>query len=227
MPSSAPRSNDISTVVSILPYPLWEKKPGLVPGEFRIPAAKPGEFVLFNVERCQHAVYLDDTRPRLIVPDPSDLVARSIVFDHKTAMICYEAGIAEPGLAWVWGEFTNDKEGKKSFILAHQAVLEQVNELQMNWYHRLLLMADDDWARYKQHKMITNLQRTAAQVLGQDREWLLEQKIAEALSKCKFCFSMVHPEACICPTCHGIVDEARYRKEYLNQGMIEKVPAKA
>ena len=225
MPSSPVRSNNISTVVSILPYPLWEKKPGLVPGDFRIPYTAPGDFTLFNVERCQHSVYLDENRPRLIVPDPSDLVARSIVEDHKVAMVCYEGGIAEPGLAWVWGEYLNDEDGKAAFAYAHRDVLEIMGVKQVEWYKRLLLMADDDWARYKRHKFITGLQRTAAEVLGQtNREWMMEHKIEEALSKCKFCFAQVHPMACICPSCHGIIDEARYRKEYLNAGMIEKVP---
>ena len=227
MSSSPVRSNDISTVISILPYPLHEQKPGLVPGIFVIPYTEPGEFTLFNVERCQHSVYLDENRPRLIVPDPSDLVARSIVEDHKIAMICYEGGVAEPGLGWVWGEYLNDSDGKKAFTLAHAPLLQRMGELQIEWYKRLLAMADDDWARYKQHKFVTGLQRTAAMVLGQtNREWLLDHKIEEALSKCKMCFASVHPEACICPVCHGILDLERYKKEYLNAGMIEKVAPK-
>lgn len=228
MSSSQVRSNDISTVVSILPYPLWEKKPGLVPGDFRIPYTEPGDFTLFNVERCQHSVYLDENRPRLVVPDPSDLVARSIAEDHKTAMVCYEGGVAEPGISWVWGEYLNNANGKQAFLQTHRALLSEMQDKQVEWYKRLLLMADDDWARYKQHKFITNLQRTAAGVLGQtNREWMIEHKIEEALSKCKFCFVQVHPQACICPSCHGIIDEERYKKEFLNAGMIEKVASKA
>lgn len=211
----------------MLPYPLWERKPGLVPGDFKIPYTEPGDFTLFNVERAQHSVYLDENRPRLIVPDPSDLVARSIVDDHKTAMICYEHGIAEPGLAWVWGEYLNDVGGKQGFAIAHGSLLKEMIALQTEWYKRLLLMADDDWAQYHKHKFITNLQRTAASVLGQtNREWMVEHLIEEALSKCKLCFSQVHPEACICPVCHGILDQERYKKEYLGAGTIEKVEPK-
>jgi hypothetical protein len=224
MPSSAPRSNDISTVVSILPYPLWEKKPGLVPADFRIPYTAPGDFTLFTVERCTHPVYLDSERPRLIVPDPSDLVAASICNDHKIAMICYEFEVAEPGLSWVWGEYLNTPDGKKAFSITHKSLLDSMTALQKVWYERLLVMADDDWAHYRKHKFITELQRTAATVLGQtDREWMVRERIEEALSKCKFCFSMIHPLACVCPSCHGIVDEKRYRAEFLGAGLIEKV----
>jgi hypothetical protein len=219
-----PRSNDICTIVTILPYPLVEEKPGLVPGTFIIPYTEPGDFNLVNIERCQHAVYLDSNRPRLIVPDPSDLVARSVAYDHKTAMVCYEAGIAEPGIDWVWGEYLPNENGKLAFAAAHGAVLEGMKRLQDEWYVRLLRMADDDWARYRQHKFITGLQRTAAQVLGQtDRDWMVQNRIEESLSKCRFCFAQVHPVACISPSCHGILDKARYEKEFLGAGVIEKV----
>lgn len=227
MSSSPLRSNDISTVISMLPYPLMESKPGLVPGVFKIPFAEPGDFQLLVVERCTHPVYLDENRPRLIVPDPSDLVARSIVNDHKIAMICYENEIAEPGIDWVSGEYKNDKNGKASVKLANPELFKRMETLQLTWYERLLKMADDDWSQYRRHKLITELQRTAATVLGQtNREWMLKDRIEEALSKCKFCFAQIHPLACLCPSCHGILDMDRYKKEYLNSGMIEKVPAK-
>jgi hypothetical protein len=224
MPSSQPRSNDISTVISILPYPLVEHKPGLVPSTFSIPYTPPGDFTLFNVERCVHTVYLDDNRPRLIVPDPSDVVANSIVNDHKSAMVCYEHGIAEPGLGWVWGEYLNNPDGKKAFAAANAEMLRDITAKQVEWYKRLLQMADDDWSMYHRHKFITGLQRTAAEVLGQtDRPWMVDHKIEEALSKCKFCFSQVHPDACLCPTCHGILDMERYKAEYLGAGLVDKV----
>lgn len=227
MPSSQPRSNDISTIVSLLPYPLVENKPGLVPPTFRIPYTNPGDFTLVNVERCTHTVYLDENRPRLVVPDPSDVVANSIVEDHKRAMVCYEHGIAEPGLGWVWGEYLDTPDGKKGFVAVHSALLREITEKQIEWYKRLLAMADDDWSQYRRHKFITGLQRTAASVLGiTDREWLLEHRIEEALMKCKLCFSQVHPEACICPVCHGILDMERYKKEYLGAGIVEKVEPK-
>jgi len=223
MPSSN-RVKDVCTVVSILPYPLIEEKPGLVPSTFKIPYTSPGDFTLFNVERCTHAVYLDSDRPRLIVTDPSDLVAKSIAYDHKVAMICFEASVAEPGITWVWGEYLNTKAGKAEFLESHQELLTELIALQTEWYVRLLRMADDDWATYRKHKFITGLQRTAAQVLGQvDREWMLEQRIEESLSKCKFCFSAVHPVACICPSCHGILDQDRYKREYLGASTIEKL----
>src|SRR5215831_12218667 len=103
---------DVSTVVSIFPANIEEVKPGLIPGYFKIPAVeKEGDFNLLTVERCVHAVYLDEARPRLIVPDPSDIVARSIVQDFKTSIHGYVTGIAEPGLSWVYGEYGSGEDG--------------------------------------------------------------------------------------------------------------------
>jgi hypothetical protein len=207
---------DVSTVVSILPYEVKETKPGLIPPEFKMPPVKNGDFELLIVERCHHAVYLDETRPRLVVPDPSDVVAESIVMDHKKAIaLGYIPGESEPGLDWVSGAFSNNAEGKALFKAQHSATLTQMERLQMRWFKELVRVADDDFAKYRLHKFITGLQRTAAAVLGiTNREWLIETEIEEALSKCKYCFSAVHPEAIICHACHGILDDARYQKEF-------------
>ena len=214
--ATAQAYKDVATVVSILPYAIEEKKPGLTPGVFAMKAAKPNDFELLVVERCQHPVYLDEARPRLIVPDPADTVATSIVNDHKIAIPGYVAGQSEPGLAWVPGEFQNNDEGKKLFAGMHSAVLRNLNVLQTAWFVTLVRIADDDWARYHSHKMITKVQRIAAMSLGlTQKDWMLEQEISAALTKCKFCFTNVDPQAIICPQCHGVLDKTRYDKEFV------------
>ena len=225
MPSlPQPKYTDVSTVVSILPYPLLETKPGLIPERWKLGAAEPGDFRLMPVQRCIHHVYIDDTRPRLTVPDPSDVVAQSIVIDHKTAMYGYVHGEAEPGIGWVQGEYVDDKNGKAAFLSQHSDLLDALQEMQKAWFKNLVRLADDDWARYKQHKFITDLERTAATMLGlTNREWLIDVKVEEALSVCKFCFARVHPAACICMSCKGVLDVERYKKEFLGVGEVEAV----
>jgi len=219
---------DVSTVVTMLPYPLLEIKPGLIPERWKIPAAPDGGYLLFPVQRCFHPVYIDENRPRLIVPDPSDVVANSIVEDHKCAMLGYVHLEAEPGLAWVNGEYRDDESGHRAFESMHNDLLKELREMQSKWFRNLVAIADDDWARYRQHKFVTSLQRTAAMSLSLvNREWLLDHRIEEALSKCKFCFTQVHPQACICYSCHGILDMERYKIEFLGAGNVETVrPAK-
>jgi hypothetical protein len=203
---------DVSTVVSILPYSISERKPGLIPPEFKIDAVKNGDFELLVVERCRHPVYLDDTRPRLLVPDPSDVVAESIVLDHKKSIsLGYEPGVSEPGLDWVSGEFKNDEEGRKLFKIQHAAVLTQMERLQFNWYKALIRIADDDWNKYHMHKFITDLQRTAARTLNvTTKDWMLETQIEESMGRCKFCFTTIHPQAQICFNCHGDQTKDKY-----------------
>jgi len=141
------------------------------------------------------------------------MVAESIVMDHKKSiMLGYSPGEAEPGIDWVPGAFDVDSkgekieisQGKKLFAAQHAAVLEQMKRLQMNWYKVLVGLADDDWNRYHMHRFITKLQRTAATTLNLlNKEWMLETEIERALSRCKFCFTNIHPEAIICFSCHG------------------------
>lgn len=221
-----PRPRDVSTVISIVPIAICEKKPGLQPSEFRIPAVeKEGEMQLLVVERCIHAVYLDEARPRLVVPDPSDMVAESIVNDYKQSMHGYVEGVAEPGIAWVYGEFSNDDNGKRQLAAQHRAVIEEMVEKQMRWFATLVEFADDDWGRYRRHIFITPQQRIAAQRLGLERDWLLQQEINEAMNRCPFCFQMVDPRAIICSQCKGILDKDRYKKEFVSADEATKTTA--
>lgn len=207
---------DVSTVVSILPFAVNEKKPGLQPGIFQMPAVKDGAFELLIVERCNHPVYLDEARPRLNVPDPSDIVAQSIVSDLKVSLPGYNSGIAEPGIGWVPGEFTMDEKGQALFKATHSALLKDMQKLQRVWFESLVRTADDDWSRYHRHTFITSVQRHAAMVLGlKNKDWMLEQEIVAAMSKCKFCFSQVDPQAIICPTCHGVLNQVEYEKNFV------------
>lgn len=209
---------DVATVISILPYPIDERKPGLVPGLFNMPPAEKGDMQLLIVERCMHAVYLDETRPRLIVPDPSDMVAESIVLDHKRSIMGYVPNVAEPGIEWVAGEFQNNVDGKRQLVGQHAALVKDMINKQNKWFETLVQFADDDWSKYKQHKFITKLQRDAAMTLGLDREWLLQKEVEASLSKCRFCFSMVHPDAIVCATCHGVLNQKVYAEQFIRAG---------
>lgn len=212
------KRRDVATVISILPYPLDERKPGLVPGQFNMPAAKKNDMELLVIERCIHAVYLDETRPRLIVPDPSDVVAESIVLDHKRSIHGYIPGIAEPGIEWIDGEFPNDIDGKKAIAGMHASLLKSMIERQRKWFEYLVQFADDDWAKFKMHKFITKLQRDACMELGLDREWITATEIEMAASKCRFCFSMVHPDAIVCAACNGVLDIKKYEANFIKAG---------
>lgn len=204
-----PRAQDISTVVSLLPFPIQEKKPGLIPNVFIVPAAKQGDFEILQVSRARFPVYIDENRPALIVPEPSDNVCEAIVRDFKAGQIGFEAEIAEPGIFWVSGPY--EKEQIKSIF---KAELDRANALQMEWYKNIVRIADDDWERYHQHKFISSLQIHAVNILNLDRPYNTGVEVTAALSQCKWCFSQVNPKAVVCPACRGILDEERYKKEF-------------
>src|SRR5271170_7711776 len=88
------------TVVSFFPQDIKESKPGLVPPSFFIPASDMKTPSLLKVGTCSHFVYMDESRGSLMVKDPSDIVAKSIVEDFCSSQL----GIAEdasPGLFWI------------------------------------------------------------------------------------------------------------------------------
>lgn len=226
MPPSRGQVKDYSTVVSILPVDLVERKPGLYPSEFRVPKADVGDFTLTLVSRCHHKVYLDDTRPVLIVPDPSDMIANSICLDWKSGAGGYNPhdGI-EPGLDWVDGNYVlNEKDEvdpklKGAFRAMFGALLREMEEKQNRWFTWLVAEADDMWGKYHAHKFITPIMKSAANRLGVTaRDWQIEQEVRDFLRlvKCRFCFADVHPEAVICASCQGVLNMNRYQKEFVN-----------
>ena len=217
-------AEDVSTIISILPvgipnYP--EKKPGLIPGEYTIPLVKDPnkEVAVLHVARAAFPVYIDENRPSLIVPEPSDRVCASIVRDYVTTLAGYEPGIAEPGLAWVRGP-VKVVEIEKQMVTE----LQTMRELQAAWFKNLVAQADDDWGRYHMRRMISNLQKIAARHLNLDRDWNIDIEIERQsdidMTPCKFCRSAVHHEAIVCPHCQGILNMKRYQTEFVSAGSM-------
>lgn len=211
----APNYTDASTVISLLPIPLIERKPGLQPGEYCIPAATNGKPGILNVVRAQFPVYIDENRPALIVPEPSDNVAESICRDYKVASDFYQPGLSEPGLFWVkeaW-KLNDVISGRNEMITV---MLKEAAEKQHNWFKLQVEKADDLWGQYRMRRMISDIQRLAAVALGVERDWNLDTFIEKALSVCKFCRSAVAKEAIICPQCHGVLDVDAYKRDFIS-----------
>ena len=207
---------DVSTVVSILPIAITETKPGLIPGMFSFPAVEENDFFLLPITRCHHPVYLDESRPSLLVPDPSDEVANSIVEDYKQSSLLFESGVTEPGLAWVHNGYENIEIDKERFKIDHKDVLISIYSLQINWFEALVKIADDSWSEEHQHNHISDLSRLAAVRLGlKEKEWLVREQVEKAQSKCSFCFTIVHPEAIVCSSCHADLKSNVYRNVLL------------
>jgi hypothetical protein len=208
-----PRRADVSTIVSILPVPVDESKPGLLPAQYIIPSVKnPLEDVeVLHVYRAHFPVYLDENRPALIVPAPSDTVAEAFCRDYKGSMQEYTPGIAEPGLFWTKG-YVEKNDVKTQLPLE----LDEARSMQLQWFKRLVDVADDDWGKYHIRRMISTIHRLACNTLKLEREWNSDLVIEKnlAMKPCKFCRADLHPEAIICQYCRGIIDMVKYQAEY-------------
>lgn len=206
-------NSDVSTVISLLPVPIDESKPGLLPTQYVLKSVKnPMEDLeVLHVFRARFPVYLDENRPALVVPAPSDTVADSICRDYKAGMGQYVEGVAEPGLFWARGFFKETDVRQK---LSEE--LYRARTLQTQWFKLLVEVADDDWGQYHMRKMISTIQRRACDALKLDREWNSDREIAAnlAMKPCPFCRAEVHPEAIICLHCRGILNMDRYKKEF-------------
>lgn len=195
-----------ATVVSICPFPVHSKKPGLSPGEWNIPASVKGEPVVIVVGGSTFPVYLDADRGSLRVPAVSNTVAESIVYDYVTTHLGYDEN-AQPGLFTVEGEFTVEQIKAK---FGEQLALAKAK--QDNWFRNLVKIADDEWNRTHRHAAISDMQRIACKNLGYEREWLMSIPVQVVTNNCPVCSTVITGDPIICPTCKFVRKPAEYDK---------------
>lgn len=187
------------TLVSLLPFGFYNKVPGLYPGEFRIDRVDPGDFDVLVLDSTLHYIYIDSDRGSIPYKISTDDLAISLVNDFRSSCLAVTEN-AVPGLFWVEGEYTKEQIG-----FLHAEELARVGAQQQNWFLNLVRMADDDWEKTHQHKLISDLQRWAAKSLGFERPYLVE--VPKIKKQCPICGSNITEFAIICPTCRFILDE--------------------
>jgi hypothetical protein len=207
---------DVSTIISVLPVRVSEQKP-LIPSTYIIAAVKDpmNDVEVLMVDRGSFSVYIDESRPALQIPEPSDVIAAAICRDFKISSSHFSPSQAEPGLTWTRGGYTKEEAKTASEV---QPLITEARRLQNEWFKRLVATADDDWARHRLRKMVSDLQRLACKHLNLERPWDIELEIGAAIrmTQCKFCRADVHPEAVICMHCRGILNMERYKVEFVS-----------
>jgi len=193
------------TVVSLVPLPIEEDKPGILPSTFKIEAAEKGDFSILHVEEGIHYIpHVFDNTSIKQTTTPQEM-ARSIVEDYASSHI----GIGEfagPGIFWVEGRLT------KLEVKKHHAKKLAAAELrQTNWFHNLIAMADADWQRNKNMLAVSDLQRAAARCLGIQKDWLVATKAEETIS-CPFCKTAIAPDSIKCFNCKEVVNQKKYEE---------------
>jgi hypothetical protein len=96
---------DKSTVVSIYPRELVERKPTIQPGIFTIPAGSIEKPTLVVVGPSSWWRDIDIEQPLLEIVNGSVQVANSIVVDYCNGLLGCNMRDTMPGLFWVPGEF--------------------------------------------------------------------------------------------------------------------------
>jgi hypothetical protein len=209
--------NDVSTIVSLMPYPIHEHKPGMNPAYYDIPAApKDGLSVLHigyskekkSFHQVHHFIFIDSDRGSITVPDKTIEVANAIILDYVTAQIEQDVN-ARPGMFAVEGLHEAEDIEKK-----FPKELAAAKQRQINWFKRLVASANDEWAHSRKHKNISNLQRDAARYLNVDVEWTQQDQ----MMRCPACQASVNSSAILCGSCGFILKPEQYKPELFAGG---------
>ena len=205
-----------STLVSVLPFALNESKPTLYPGEYHIPAAKyPDGIETLVIADAHGLLYLDADRGSLRVNIASEEVAKSIVDDYIRSVLAIDTH-QRPGIFYLVGDYNSTE------VAEEQAeALNKAHEYQRNWFQALVRIADDDWSKFHQHKIISNIQRVAAQCLNLSREWLT--LIPSESQLCPMCRIVVDPLAVLCMNCKTVLNPEKYKEYKVRFGELANV----
>jgi len=193
---------DKSTIVSIYPRAIVERKYTIEPGIFEIPPGRLDAPSLLVVGTSSWWTYTGENRPTIEVPVSSVQIADALIGDFCRGMLECDMVDARPGLIFVPGEVslfelkTNEKIKEKLLEAAAK---------QKNWYMRLVKVADSLWARSNGNPLaIPDDARLAAEELNlKDKVWMQDYKTVE-LDKCFACGSLKNPLYPVCPTCKAI-----------------------
>lgn len=211
-----PKNYRRTTVVSLLPFEVNESKPTLYPSTYRIPAVPVGqECQTLVIDDAVGLLYLDSDRGSLRINIPSEEIAQSLIGDYVKSTLGYREN-CQPGLFYLVGDWNPIEVVKEQ-----PAELNIAKKQQHNWFVELIRIADDDWSKFHQHKMISDIQRLAANRMSLSREWL--NMIPEESQLCPMCRTIVDPLAVLCMNCKFVLNEEKY-KQYMHRfGALENV----
>lgn len=200
------KRRDVATVISLLPVPIHERKPGLYPGTYQIPAAKErGDINTLIIQEGIHYVPQLDHPPYKAITPPGE-IAKAVVGDYIESVLGRDED-AEPGLFWTFGEYSPDLAMIELKDEIHDASVKQ-----NRWFVNLVRIGDTEWARNpNNHNVITDLMRHAAKSLGLDKEWLIDIENI-ALIYCPACRTSISSKAVVCGSCGCVVNKEAYSK---------------
>lgn len=199
---------DKSTVVSILPKPIYERKITIQPGVFEI---APGSFekpAILVVGPSSWWRETDLDQPLLEIPVSSIQIADSIVTDYCNGLLACDMAGKMPGLFYLPGEIT-----MQVLKTQHMNLLLKAQMTQKAWFMELVRIADIMWSRTNGNPLaISDDARLACRELNiTNKPWLGDIQTAE-LVRCIACGSLRNPAFPVCQTCKAVVDKDKAKE---------------
>ena len=199
---------DKSTIVSLLPKHIVERKATILPGIFEIPPGSPEKPALLVVGPSSWWRDIDETQPLLELVNSSIQVADAVVKDYCSASLGCDMNERMPGLFYVPGEYTRER-----LKVEYAPLIAKYTRVQRNWFLELVKIADVLWVRTNGNPLaIGDDARMACRELNiSNKPWLSDIQAME-LVRCVACGNMRNPQYPICPTCKAIVDPELAKK---------------
>lgn len=201
---------DMSTIVSIYPKVVHERKCTIQPGEFHINPGTLAKPEILIVGPSSWWRDIDEDQPLLEIPISSIVIADSVVKDYANGILGCDMSESMPGLFYVPGAKV-DKENKPDYAATLAWVktefknqFEIAERKQKNWYNILVKLADSLWARSNGNPLaVSDDMRMAARELNlsQTKDWMKDFQMVDMV-RCKACGSLKNPLYPICATCH-------------------------
>lgn len=196
--------DDISTIFSIVPFEILEFKPGLYPGNFRIPAClNDKEPSIFKVGASEHLMTVGGKKEPIRIITPSYQIAESIVKDFLDGQL-WTTPEAHPGIAWI--------QGNADSMEHHGSILIRIQAAQRHWFVQLCKQTDNEWKKQQNYRVVSDQARFAARFLGLDPEWIRAEEIGFTFNKCPACATMNDPHNAICSNCKCVLDTEKFKK---------------
>lgn len=198
-----------ATLVSIFPYPILQRHPGMSPALTEIPACPDHNLPVCHVIKdYSYNRYILDGKS-VTIPVIAYEQAQGMVRTFKKSIFYGSVNRGEiPGLEAFDGAINVEQ-----FLKENKPLHESMIANQMRWYNALIELADNDWSFKKDKRFITKLQVDAAKRLNLDKEWA-KDAITETRIQCPACFQNIHPEATICSHCRTIVKPEEYEAKF-------------
>lgn len=199
---------DKSTVVSILPKRISERKATIQPGIFELEPGTLENPAILVVGPSSWWREIDENQPLLEIPTSSIQIAHSVVQDYMNGLLACNMADQTPGLFYVPGDYTVERIKKE-----HAPLLLKAAANQKKWFLELVKIADILWSRSNGNPLsISDDARMACKELNiTQKPWLGDIQAAE-LVRCVACGSLKDRKFPVCPTCKAVADPELAKK---------------